>query len=183
MGAGLPLRRGFYTQGREVLVESVLGDQARIAVWTYLNSQKGYSTGHWRDRNEIILLKTGDVVCSIRVAAKACGMARETFKRTLTYLSNKGLLTFKSLKTGTLIRLGKSLCDAVLRPRGLPEAHKERKVSSRSYNSLPNYVAVSPAALVLDASGTKKYLDEMSRPAATEISQIAKSLLNKWRGK
>lgn len=181
-GIGVPLRNGYYQAHRSVITDEILGNQARLAVWTYLTSQAGYTTGHWRDRNEIILLKNGDLVCSIRIAAKACGMARETFKKTLTYLAQKGLITFRALKTGTLVRMTKKISDAVIRPRGQSQATKERKVFSKSYNSLPNYVAVSPAGLVLGVKETKGYLEDFAKPCGTVVPDIARELLSRWKG-
>lgn len=161
MGAGLPFKRGFYQVDRNVLTSDVFGNQSRMAVWTYLTSQAGYSNGHWRDRNEVILLKAGDLVLSIRQASKLCGMARETFVKTLRYFEQKGLINFRALKTGTVISLAKRAFDAVFRPRGRAQAHKEIKVLSRSYNSLPSYVVPSSSAGVMDAQTTKNYLTEL----------------------
>ena len=133
MGAGLPLSRGFYNVDRHTLTTEILGNQARTTVWTYITSQVGYAPGHWRDREQLILLKLGDFVCSIRLAASKCGMARETFKRVLMELAQKGLIKFRSLKTGTVIQLLRKVSDALLRPRGRAEAHKERKDLTQSY--------------------------------------------------
>ena len=132
-GIGLPYRRGFFNVDRHTLTTEIIGNKARMAVWLYITGEVSYAPGHWRDRNEVILLKSGDLVCSIRLAAKACGMARETFKRVLLELQQKGLIKFRALKTGTVIQLLRKVSDALLRPRGRAEAHKERKDLTQSY--------------------------------------------------
>jgi len=181
----IPLKRGFYQTDRNVLTNQIFGNKCRIAVWSYVTSQAGYGLGHWRDRQQIIMLKPGDVVCSMRTASRECGMARETFKRCLVELEKKGLLVLKPMATGTLVSLTSKAFNAAFRPPGKIQSHKEIKVIRKSYSNSVDPVSKDATTVrnwVLGAEATQILLQEYAKPMATAIPEEARALLSKLKG-
>jgi hypothetical protein len=182
-GIGAPLKRGFFQQDRAILHSEIFGNKERMAVWQYLTSQVAYVESKFWDGRQLLAIKPGQLFCSMRLASRECGLARQTFKRTLVYMLRRGLVKFATMKSGTLVTLAKSILSAVCKPRGASQTHKEIKVINRSYNNLPSYIATPPSAVgIMNPVSTQKYLDDLSKyvPSRT-IPGEAMALLRRFK--
>jgi hypothetical protein len=135
------LKRGYYTEEREPLVEEIFGDKSLMAVWLFLKSQAGYETRTWREGRKLRMVLPGAMVISQRTASRHCGMSVNTWVNCLRKLVLKKLIVVEKFKNSptliTLIKKAKTQAKRAFNAvRGAPVSnpdHKELILNKRSY--------------------------------------------------